>query len=78
MGTSITSGCLGSRAPTSSAGLLGWVPSRSSCRVTSKAALNPLTVCLLHYFHKNNCPELDFSRVGSSRLVVRAEEVNSD
>lgn len=70
MGTSITSGCLGSRVPTSSAVLLGWVP--------SKAALTPLTVCLLHYFHRNNCPELGFSRVGSSRLVVSAEEVNRD
>lgn len=29
-----------------------------STGVTAKKAVNPLTDYLLHYFHKNNCPEL--------------------
>lgn len=33
---------------------------------------------LLHYFHKNNCSELFFSRGGSARLVVSSGEVNND
>lgn len=68
VGTSNASEQPGKGIPASSPLLVGkggWVPPAAE-------GLPPrrLTDFLLHYFHKNNCPELFFSRVGSASLVV--------